>query len=322
MSFSDDQPHSLSWRLYLEDCEAHLMRYRDESIDLIVTDPAYAALEKHRVTKSGKARGTTVRLSQSDGSSNKWFPIFPDARYARYFELSYRAQAKNAHHYVMCAADLDQINVIVHAAREAGYFFWKPIVWDKCRAGMGYHWRASHEVILFFEKGKRKLNNLGWPDVIKEPSLRNRGASPAMLEAAVAAYNADARTRPPEFEGEVPAVIGADGNVPPSFVMHGDADPRSMMAALDAVVGEVQKDVPSVIAEPGLRGKGFYPTEKPVGLWTRLISNSSNLNELVVDPFLGGGGSCEAAVRLGRRFAGCDIVQDAIDHTNKRMRDL
>lgn len=275
------------------------MRYRDESVDLIVTDPAYAALEKHRVTKSGKPRGTTVRLSQSEGSSNKWFPIFPDERYARYFQLSYRAQARNAHHYVMCAADLDQINVIVHAAREAGYFFWKPIVWDKCRAGMGYHWRASHEVILFFEKGKRRLNNLGWPDVIKEPSLRSRGVTQEMLRVALEEHDKVA------WEKKLNSV-----------------DPEAMLAALDAVVGEVQKDVPSVIAEPGLRGKGFYPTEKPVGLWTRLISNSSDLGELVVDPFLGGGGSCEAATRLGRRFAGCDIEQDAIDHTTKRMEGL
>ena len=32
--------------------------------------------------------------------------------------------------------------------------------------GMGYHYRARYEFILFFEKGKRKLNNLGVPDIL------------------------------------------------------------------------------------------------------------------------------------------------------------
>ncbi|MHA1988316.1 MAG: site-specific DNA-methyltransferase, partial [Promethearchaeota archaeon] len=39
----------------------------DESIDLIITDPPYESLEKHR------RKGTTTRLKQSKSSSNKWF---------------------------------------------------------------------------------------------------------------------------------------------------------------------------------------------------------------------------------------------------------
>src|SRR5690606_3268514 len=49
--------------------------------------------------------------------------------------------------------------------------FWKPLVWDKQRIGMGYHYRARYEFILFFEKGKRKLNNLGVPDIIAHPRI-------------------------------------------------------------------------------------------------------------------------------------------------------
>ena len=33
---------------------------------------------------------------------------------------------------------------------------------------MGYHYRARYEFILFFEKGKRKLNNLSIPDILVE----------------------------------------------------------------------------------------------------------------------------------------------------------
>jgi site-specific DNA-methyltransferase (adenine-specific) len=55
----------------------------------------------------------------------------------------------------------------------AGFRFWKPLVWDKCSIGMGYHYRARYEFILFFEKGKRRLNDLGIADVISVPRIRN-----------------------------------------------------------------------------------------------------------------------------------------------------
>jgi site-specific DNA-methyltransferase (adenine-specific) len=38
---------------------------------------------------------------------------------------------------------------------------------------MGYHYRARYEFVLFFEKGKRKLANLGIPDVLAVPRVRN-----------------------------------------------------------------------------------------------------------------------------------------------------
>jgi site-specific DNA-methyltransferase (adenine-specific) len=32
---------------------------------------------------------------------------------------------------------------------------------------MGYHYRARYEFILFFEKGKRKINDLSIPDILE-----------------------------------------------------------------------------------------------------------------------------------------------------------
>ena len=44
-------------------------------------------------------------------------------------------------------------------------------MWDKKSIGMGYHYRARYELILFFEKGKRRLNDLGIADVITAPRI-------------------------------------------------------------------------------------------------------------------------------------------------------
>ena len=36
---------------------------------------------------------------------------------------------------------------------------------------MGYHYRSQYELILFFEKGKRKLADLGVADVLSYPRI-------------------------------------------------------------------------------------------------------------------------------------------------------
>jgi site-specific DNA-methyltransferase (adenine-specific) len=128
-------------------------------VDLIVTDPPYESLEKHR------AIGTTTRLKHSKSSSNDWFDVFPNTRFPELFAELYRVLAWDRHFYLFC--DQETMFVAKPIAEAAGFKFWKPLVWDKRKIGMGYHYRARYEFVLFFEKGKRKLNDLGQPDIIE-----------------------------------------------------------------------------------------------------------------------------------------------------------
>lgn len=128
------------------------------SVDLIITDPPYESLEKHRKI------GTTTRLKNSKASSNQWFEIFPNHRFEELLIELYRVLAKNRHFYLFC--DQETMFVLKPIAEKVGFKFWKPIVWDKVSIGMGYHYRARYEFILFFEKGKRKLKDLSIPDVL------------------------------------------------------------------------------------------------------------------------------------------------------------
>lgn len=146
------------------------------SVDLIVTDPPYESLEKHR------AVGTTTRLKHSKASSNDWFKIFPNARFPDLFAEAYRVLAKNRHFYLF--SDPETMFVAKPIAERAGFRFWKPLVWDKRKIGMGYHYRSRYEFVLFFEKGKRKLADLGVSDIIEE--ARIRGQYPAEKPARVA----------------------------------------------------------------------------------------------------------------------------------------
>jgi len=135
----------------------------DASIDLIITDPPYESLEKYR------AKGTTTRLKHSKASSNDWFKIFHNDRFEELCIELYRVLKKDRHFYCFC--DQETMFVLKPIAESVGFKFWKPIVWDKMKIGMGYHYRARYEFILFFEKGKRKLNNLGIPDVLQVPRI-------------------------------------------------------------------------------------------------------------------------------------------------------
>ncbi len=145
------------------DAVAWLESLGSGSVDLVVTDPPYESLEKHR------AVGTTTRLSKSSASSNEWFETFPNDRFEALFVELFRVLRDDRHFYLFC--DQETMFVAKPIAEAVGFRFWKPIVWDKVKIGMGYHYRARYEFILFFEKGKRNLNDLSVPDVLTAPRV-------------------------------------------------------------------------------------------------------------------------------------------------------
>ncbi len=212
------------WRLTEKDAVAWLRTMGRETVDLFITDPAYESLEKHR------AVGTTTRLQS-------WFQIFRNERFPELLEEMYRVLKPDTHFYVLC--DHETARVITPMAEAVGFTFWKPLIWDKMKIGMGYHYRARYEFVLFFEKGKRKLNDLGTPDVLPFERVRNG-----------------------------------------------------------------------------------YPTEKPEGLLSVLVSQSSEPGEIVGDPFSGSASAGAASLKLGRRFVGCDISPAAIELGRARLKEI
>lgn len=151
------------------DAFAALQLIPSGTVNLVVTDPPYASLEKHRDTASrikeyekNKAAGTLTgtRIPRL----REWFPIMPNERFAELLSELYRVMVDNAHCYIFCD---DETSDVIRAAvdvmaKERGpkeaFKWWKRIVWDKGHGGQGYHYRNRHEFVVFLEKGKRKLN--------------------------------------------------------------------------------------------------------------------------------------------------------------------
>lgn len=213
-----------------QDAVEWLRAKNSESLDLVVTDPPYESLEKHR------AVGTTTRLKHSKASSNDWFQIFPNIRFEELFSEIYRVLKRNTHFYLFC--DPETAFIAKPIGESVGFRFWKPLVWDKRSIGMGYHYRCRYEFILFFEKGKRRLRDLGVPDVLCVPRV-HRG----------------------------------------------------------------------------------YPAEKPTAVSEILISQSTELGEIVADPFMGSGSVGVAALKLKRLFRGNDLSQDALATARQRLSE-
>jgi site-specific DNA-methyltransferase (adenine-specific) len=178
--------HDPRFQLARGDAVAWLRTLPAASVDLLITDPPYESLEKYR------AIGTTTRLKHSKASSNDWFSIFPNARFPEMFTEVYRVLKKDTHFYLFC--DPETMFVAKPLAEQAGFKFWKPLIWRKLRLGLGYHYRALYECVLFFEKGKRRLNDLGIADVID--AKRIVGGYPAEKPPEVSAVLITQSTEP------------------------------------------------------------------------------------------------------------------------------
>ena len=143
----------------------------DRSVNMLNFDLPYESLEKHR------SWGTTTRLSHSKKSSNDWFGVVKNERFVELFAECHRVLAKNAHLYAWC--DDETSDFMKHAAQAAGFKVWKRLVFDKIHFGLGYHYRGQYEFVLFMEKGKRRLNNLGVGDVLRFKRIKHKEAYPA-----------------------------------------------------------------------------------------------------------------------------------------------
>lgn len=64
-----------------------------------------------------------------------------------------------------------------------------------------------------------------------------------------------------------------------------------------------------------------HPTEKPVSLIAKLIKNSSDKGDLVLDPFAGSGSTLVAAEKFGRNYIGIEIAEKFVRLARQRLKD-
>ena len=67
---------------------------------------------------------------------------------------------------------------------------------------------------------------------------------------------------------------------------------------------------------------GYHPTQKPLRLLYRIILSSTNVGDLILDPFAGSCTTGIAANLLGRKFIGIDQSKDFLDYGIRRKQEI
>ncbi len=137
--------------LYLNDAASWLEQLEAESVDLIITDPAYSGMNRHLMLGSGRIVG------QYDArGSERWFDEFEDTQsnYRRLLAACQRVLRNNSHLFIM----FDAFSLLSLGPLLREYFEVKNLItWDKAHMGMGHYFRRQTEFILFASKGRKPL---------------------------------------------------------------------------------------------------------------------------------------------------------------------
>lgn len=331
------------------------------SVDLLITDPPYESLEKHR------AIGTTTRLKHSKSSSNNWFSIFKNERFPELFSEAFRVLKRDAHFYLYC--DPETMFVAKPYAEAAGFKFWKPIIWDKC---------LGPDTLVWTERGVVRIADIIVGDRVAIPEggttavRATRTTRAASLRLSLSDNTTLIASREHRF-------MRADGSLAETrelssgdaLCTHRSRANRGVTIVAIEEIGEQDlvdisvedRDELFVLANGVVThnckiGMGYhyraryecilffekgkrklndlgvpdvlqyprvingYPAEKPVEVSEVLVRQSSEPGQLVVDPFMGSASVGVAAVKLGRSFAGSDVCDEAVEIAHKRLREL
>ncbi len=162
----------------------------------------------------------------------------------------------------------------------------KWLVWHyKNKANLGNDWGRSHESILHFRKSRQFTSNI---DDIRIPYGDHTLKYPEHPQAETSQYGngntSKHKTWTPHPQG---------------------AKPRDVI------------EIPTTCN--GMHEKTPHPTQKPEELLRKLVLASSNVGDLVIDPFLGSGTTAVVAEQLDRRWKGCDISPEYCQWAAERI---
>lgn len=157
--------------IYQDDAISFLEKLPSNSIDLIVTDPAYSGMNNKLQLGKGRIVGNYSDKGKDNG---KWFGEFEDSEenYKKFLSECKRVLKKSTGHiYIM----FDSYSLLSLGGIVRQHFDVKNIItWDKVNIGMGHYYRRRHEYIIFATNNNtRKIKNRKFPDVWRFKRIHN-----------------------------------------------------------------------------------------------------------------------------------------------------
>jgi site-specific DNA-methyltransferase (adenine-specific) len=179
-------------KIVKNDCLKFLKGLEDNSVDLLVTDPAYSGMNNKLKLGHGRIVGKYNDKGSADG---KWFEEFEDTseNYTAFLEQCMRVLKPSAHLYIM----FDSFSLLSLGPLVREYFDVKNLItWDKVNVGMGHYYRRRHEFIMFATNGNNtKIKNRSFPDVWRIKRL-HRAEYPTQKPVEVFDIMLSASTKP------------------------------------------------------------------------------------------------------------------------------
>jgi len=294
------------------DCLSVLKQLPDNSIDLIVTDPAYWTLNKWRNV------GTTTRLGghrdKSKQDKSKWFDCIQPKDLPDLVQECYRILKPNTHCYIMC--DFETLKALYYASVVEGVF---PIMksggvpLDPCKPLILKELVASDDYL-----GKIA----DWLSKFASDILENRTefTSTTFLQNAEILANTflDDLDIGKQYQtlvwDKLAQGMGYSYRARHEYIFLLYKGPKRRRLNSNSIPDVLEyKRIPYTQAS--------VPTQKPVELFETLIQQSSNEGDVVLDPFMGSGSVGIAASNLGRNYIGVELAANNIKIAEQRITD-
>lgn len=139
---------------------------KDETVDLIITDPPY------KVTSRGNAGNSGGMAQDKQFMKGKVFAE-NDIEIEQWLPELYRVLKPMGHAYIM--TNNKNIGHYLDVIDKSKFHFTKNLIWVKSNKIMGLYYMGQFEYIIFIHKGKaKKINNNGTSDVLQFPNAKTK----------------------------------------------------------------------------------------------------------------------------------------------------
>lgn len=153
------------YKIFNNDCLKLMQKMKDNSIDLIITDPPYKKTKRGGTGNSGGMCKNKNFSNGNGGFENN------NVKISEFVPELYRVLKDNSHCYIMT----NHVNLqeMLDTTTACGFHFIKCLIWDKGNKIMGQCYMSQFEYILFLRKGKhKKINNCGTADILSVPNKK------------------------------------------------------------------------------------------------------------------------------------------------------
>jgi len=280
--------------IYCGDCKDVLAKFPNDCVDLIYADPPFFSNQQYEIIWHDGAEKRAFEDRWKGGINN--YILWMKER----VEQCYRVLKPSGSMYLHCDWHAGAYLKVMMDEIFGSENFIREIIWVLGRrADNAPTFPKAHETLLFYGKTNRvKFHSQHRPyseKLLKSLKRDEKGWY----------YTRGARTgRRKLADWEKKSKVG-------------------LKTYIDIEKGTKANDVwDDVGGYPLGKEKLGYPTQKPEKLLHRIISASSDVMDIVLDPFCGCGTAIVVAHKLGRRWIGIDVSPTACNLMESRMRKL